>query len=67
MTKAGMREFTEEALEANLKAILKAVSSKRPESIKGKQTVKTLGRYFKAAIISTTAGPGVKVDLSEYS
>lgn len=55
MTKLGRREFTDEALQENLDALLKAIAMKRPESVKG--------RYMGRALLKTSMGPTLKLDV----
>jgi large subunit ribosomal protein L1 len=50
----GKASFTEEALLANLRAVAGELERARPASAKGK--------YMKKVVISTTMGPGVRVD-----
>jgi len=58
MGKFGKRDFTDENLQMNLDAFLKAVARRRPESVKG--------RYLTNAMVKTSMGPTLKVDLSLY-
>lgn len=53
----GKRSFPREALVANLRALLEAVQKARPASAKG--------RYVRSVSISSTMGPGVRLDLAE--
>lgn len=55
MGKFGKRDFPDENLTKNLDAFLKAVALKRPESVKGK--------YMQQAVVKTSMGPTVKIDL----
>lgn len=55
MTKLGRREFSDEALSENLDALLKAIAMKRPESVKG--------RYMGRALLKTSMGPTLKLDV----
>jgi large subunit ribosomal protein L1 len=55
MTKLGRREFSDEALSENLDALLKAIAMKRPESVKG--------RYMGRALMKTSMGPTLKLDV----
>lgn len=48
--------FGEKQILENLQALIKAVSQAKPSGIKG--------NYFKKVTVSSTMGPGVKVDLS---
>jgi large subunit ribosomal protein L1 len=52
----GKASFSTEALEANLRAILDELAKVKPASAKG--------RYFRKATLSSTMGPGVRLDLS---
>ena len=51
------RSFPSEAIEANLKALMEAVWKAKPASAKGK--------YLRSVSVSTTMGPGFKLDPSE--
>ncbi|MGD2133480.1 MAG: 50S ribosomal protein L1 [Maricaulaceae bacterium] len=53
----GKASFTEDALEANVRAFLDAVAKAKPSGAKG--------AYMKKVSISSTMGPGVKVDATE--
>ena len=59
MTKLGRREFSNEALSENLDALLKAIAMKRPESVKG--------RYMGRALLKTSMGPTLKLDVQAYA
>jgi len=50
----GKKSFTEEALLANITAVMDAVISAKPPTSKGV--------YLKAITLSTTMGPGIKID-----
>ncbi len=52
----GKASFTEEQIAANLKALFDAVGRARPTGVKG--------TYIKKATLSSTMGPGVKIDLT---
>ncbi|MFM7756210.1 MAG: 50S ribosomal protein L1 [Actinomycetota bacterium] len=52
----GKVSFTPEALEANFRAVLDEIQRAKPASAKG--------RYIKKITVSSTMGPGVKVDLN---
>ncbi|MFM7509292.1 MAG: 50S ribosomal protein L1 [Actinomycetota bacterium] len=52
----GKASFDSAALEANLKAIIDELAKVKPASAKG--------RYFRKATLSSTMGPGVRLDLS---
>lgn len=58
MSKLGKREFTDEQLQDNLDALLKAIAQKRPESVKG--------RYMQRALLKTSMGPTLKLDIQPY-
>lgn len=53
----GKISFTEEQLMANLKATLEAVQRAKPSGVKG--------QYIRRVTLSSTMGPGVKVDVSQ--
>lgn len=55
----GKASFTEKALEENLRAFLDAIVKAKPSGAKG--------TYLKKIALSSTMGPGVKIDLSEAS
>lgn len=50
--------FEEKAICENIKVLLQAIKNSRPVHIKG--------QFIKSANISTTMGPGIKLDSSEY-
>lgn len=52
----GKASFSEEQIEGNLKALVSAIQKARPTGAKG--------TYLKRLAISSTMGPGVRVDLS---
>jgi len=52
----GKASFAEEALVENVKALVDAVSKAKPTGVKG--------AYFKNVALSSTMGPGVKVEVS---
>ena len=54
----GKASFTEEQLVENLKAIMDAIVKAKPASLKG--------TYLKSITISSTMGPGVKVNTIKY-
>jgi large subunit ribosomal protein L1 len=58
MNKFGKREFTDENLAINLDALLRSIANKRPDSVKG--------RYLQKAMIKTSMGPTLKLDLTPY-
>ncbi len=53
----GKVSFKEEALLENLEVLIKALEGDRPSTVKG--------RYIKGVFLSSTMGPGVKVNLPE--
>lgn len=53
----GKASFTEKALEENVRALLAAIQTMRPNGIKGS--------FIKKMSISSTMGPGVKIDMTE--
>lgn len=55
----GRASFTVDALEENLKALVDAVNKARPTGIKG--------IYLKKIAVSSTMGPGVRVDQSSFA
>jgi large subunit ribosomal protein L1 len=55
----GKASFSEEALVANLRALIDAVNKAKPSGVKG--------AYVKKVSLSSTMGPGVKVDLASLS
>jgi large subunit ribosomal protein L1 len=55
----GRASFTVEALEENLRALLDAVNKSRPAGIKG--------IYLRKVAVSSTMGPGVRVDQSSFA
>lgn len=55
----GKASFTEAALHENIKAFLDAIVKAKPSGAKG--------TYLKKIALSSTMGPGVKVDISEAS
>jgi large subunit ribosomal protein L1 len=52
----GKVSFSPEALEANFRAVLEEIQRAKPASAKG--------RYLKKMTVSSTMGPGVKIDLN---
>ena len=52
----GKTSFSEEALKANIDAFIEAIMKARPQGIKG--------NYVKKATLSSTMGPGVKIDVT---
>lgn len=55
----GKASFTEQALNENVKAFLDAIVKAKPSGAKG--------TYLKKIALSSTMGPGVKIDISEAS
>jgi large subunit ribosomal protein L1 len=55
----GKISFTEEALASNVKALIEALNRSKPSGAKG--------TYIKRISLSSTMGPGVKVDTSSVS
>lgn len=53
----GKLSFTKEALAENIRALLSAISRAKPASAKG--------QYFVSVSVSSTMGPGLKIDRSE--
>jgi large subunit ribosomal protein L1 len=56
---AGKLSFTEEALKENINTLFNAISKAKPASVKGV--------YIKSAVLSSTMGPGIKLDLQSLS
>jgi large subunit ribosomal protein L1 len=54
----GKASFSEEALLANVNALLDAINRARPSGVKG--------TYIKKVTLSSTMGPGVKLDVSGF-
>jgi large subunit ribosomal protein L1 len=54
----GKASFSEEQLTANVRAFLDAINRARPTGVKG--------TYMKKATLSSTMGPGVKLDLAGF-
>jgi large subunit ribosomal protein L1 len=54
----GKASFTEDALAANVTAFIEAINRARPSGVKG--------TYIKKATLSSTMGPGVKLDLAAF-
>ncbi len=54
----GKASFSEEALVANVAAFLQAIQRARPSGVKG--------TYIKKVTLSSTMGPGVKIDVGAY-
>jgi large subunit ribosomal protein L1 len=55
----GKASFAEEALLANLNAFIEAINRARPSGVKG--------TYIKKVTLSSTMGPGVKLDLAGFA
>jgi large subunit ribosomal protein L1 len=55
----GKASFTEDALQANVKALVDALNRAKPSGAKG--------TYIKKISLSSTMGPGVKVDAGSLS
>jgi large subunit ribosomal protein L1 len=54
----GKKSFSAEQLFENLHAFLEAVMRARPAAAKG--------HYIRSATVSTTMGPGARIDMAEY-
>jgi large subunit ribosomal protein L1 len=52
----GKTSFSEKQLEENASALLRAVAKAKPAAAKGK--------YFRTVSVSSTMGPGIKIDTS---
>jgi len=55
----GKADFLPEHLLANFKAVMEALTHQKPSGIKG--------AFFKSATLSTTMGPGIRLDVREFS
>jgi large subunit ribosomal protein L1 len=55
----GKASFTDDALEANVRALMEALNRARPSGAKG--------AYVKKISLSSTMGPGVKVDTTSLN
>jgi large subunit ribosomal protein L1 len=55
----GKASFTEDALAANVTALLDAINRARPSGVKG--------NYIKKITLSSTMGPGVKIDVASLA
>jgi large subunit ribosomal protein L1 len=55
----GKASFTEDALSANVSAFIDAINKARPSGVKG--------TYIKKVTLSSTMGPGVKLDLAGFA
>ena len=58
MKKIGNRNFKDQDLQSNLNALLTAIAKKKPDSIKG--------NYFSKAMIKTSMGPLVNLNVDAY-
>lgn len=58
MNKIGTRKFEDDRLAENLNALMTAIADKRPESVKGK--------YFTRALVKTSMGPTLKLNMAPY-
>lgn len=58
MNKIGKRSFSDEDLHTNLDAFMSAIARRRPDSVKGK--------LFKKALVKTSMGPPLRLDLEKY-
>lgn len=54
---SGKISFTDDALEQNIRTLIQAVMRAKPASAKG--------QYLRSIVISSTMGPGLKIDLKE--
>lgn len=59
LSKIGLRDFSADQLTHNFDALMMALLAKKPDSVKG--------RYLMKAMIKSSMGNPVKVDLSHYS
>jgi len=55
----GKASFSEDQISANMKALFDAINRARPSGVKG--------TYIRKATLSSTMGPGVKIDLGGIS
>jgi large subunit ribosomal protein L1 len=55
----GKASFTEDALLANIRALMDALNKAKPSGAKG--------TYVQKVAVSSTMGPGVRVDVSSIS
>ncbi len=55
----GKASFSEEQLAGNVRALVEAIQKSRPSGVKG--------AYFKRLAMSSTMGPGVKINVSDLS
>lgn len=54
----GKLSFSDDQLQENIETIIDLVKKARPAAVKG--------NYFKNVVLSTTMGPGIKIDISSY-
>jgi large subunit ribosomal protein L1 len=54
----GRRSFTAEQLRSNIDAVMESLIKAKPSSAKG--------AYLKAVALSSTMGPGIKIDTAEF-
>ena len=54
----GKVSFSEEALQENFKALMDAIMKAKPSAVKG--------AYLKSITLTSTMGPGVKVNTSKF-
>ncbi len=54
----GKVSFTEEALQENFKALMDAIMKAKPSAVKG--------AYLKSITLTSTMGPGVKVNTAKF-
>jgi len=54
----GKASFSEKAIEDNVRAIFTAINAARPQTIKG--------TYIKKVTVSSTMGPGLQLDPTEF-
>ena len=54
----GKASFSEEQLEQNFNALMEAIMKARPSAVKG--------QFLRSITLSSTMGPGVKVNVAKY-
>lgn len=54
----GKMSFTDSQLQENIETIIELIKKARPAAVKGS--------YFKNVVVSTTMGPGIKIDMASY-